>query len=113
MYLGKTKNAEGNLEYNKSCDIGENLDYKNCKYRKKLVDKLVQECTQNVEEVKLAKITSAEEEYMHKCSSCRLYIVLFWMIFTINIGIGTYFVFCKYALDENFFFGTTVYWVEL
>ena len=42
------------------CDVGEYLDYKNCKCRKKLVDKLVEECTENVEEVKLAKITSAE-----------------------------------------------------
>ena len=45
----------------------------------------------NVEEVKLAKITSAENENKHKCSSCTLYIVLFSIIFTINIGIGTYF----------------------
>ena len=38
------------------------LDYQNCKCRKKLVDKLVEECTENVEEVKLAKITLAENE---------------------------------------------------
>ena len=38
------------------------LDYQNCKCRKKLVDKLVEECTENVEEVKLAKITPAENE---------------------------------------------------
>ena len=41
--------------------------------------------------MKLAKITSAENENKHKCSSCTLYIVLFSIIFTINIGIGTYF----------------------
>ena len=28
----------------KSCDIGKYLDYKNCKWRKRLVDKLVEEC---------------------------------------------------------------------
>ena len=49
-------------EYDKSCDIGEYLDYENCKCRKKLVDKLVEECTENVEEVKLAKITLAKNE---------------------------------------------------
>ena len=64
---------------------------KSCKCRKKLVDKVVEECTQTVKEVKLAKITSAENENKHKCSSCTLYIVLFSIIFTINIGIGTYF----------------------
>ena len=41
----------------KSCDIGEYLDYKNCKCRKKLVDKLVEECTENIVEVKIAEIT--------------------------------------------------------
>ena len=49
---------------------------------KKLVDKLVEECTENVEEVKLAKITSTENKNKHKCSSCTLYIVLFSIIFT-------------------------------
>ena len=33
----------------KSCDVGEYLDYENCKCRKKLVDKLVEECTETVE----------------------------------------------------------------
>ena len=33
-----------------------------------------------------------------KCSSCTLYIVLFSIIFTINIGIGTYFDYCKYMI---------------
>ena len=71
------------------------LDYENCKCRKKLVDKLVEGYTENVEEVKLAKITSAEDENKHKCSSCTLYIVLFSMIFTSKVGIGTYFVYYK------------------
>ena len=47
-------------ECDKSCDVGEYLEYENCKCRKKLVDKLVEEYTQIVEEVKLAKTTSAE-----------------------------------------------------
>ena len=38
---------------NKSCDVGEYLDYENCKYRKNLVDKLVEECTENIDETKL------------------------------------------------------------
>ena len=55
-------------ECDKSCDIGEYLDYENCKCRKKLDDKLVEECTENVGEVKLVKITSTENENKHKCS---------------------------------------------
>ena len=42
-------------ECDKACDIDEYLDYKNCKCRKKLADKLVDECTKTIEEVKLAK----------------------------------------------------------
>ena len=58
-----------------------------------LVDKVVEECTQTVKEVKLAKITSAENENKHKCSSYTLYIVLFSIVFTINVGIGSCFLY--------------------
>ena len=90
-FIWNPSNCE--CECDKSCDNGEFLDYKNCKCRKRLINKLVDECTENVEKVKLAKITSAKYENMHKCSSCTLYIVLFSIIFTINVRIGTYFVY--------------------
>ena len=57
-------------ECDKSCDVVGYLDYERCKFRKKLVDKLVEECTENVEEVKLAKLTLAEHESRLGCSSC-------------------------------------------
>ena len=66
------------------------------KCKKELVDKLVEECTENVEKVKLAKITSTEDENKHKCSSCTLHIKLLSIMFTINVGIGTYFIYQKY-----------------
>ena len=68
----------------------------NCTCRKKLVDKLVEECPENDEKVKLAKINSAEEENNHKCSFCTLSIVLFSIVFTINVGIGANFIYYKY-----------------
>ena len=37
-----------NHECDKSCDIGKCLDYKNCKYRGKLIDKLVLECEDEI-----------------------------------------------------------------
>ena len=81
-------------ECDKSCDVGEYLDYENCKCRKRLIDKLVDECTETVEEVKPAIISLSENENIYKCSSCTVYIVLFWIFFTINIGgIGTYFIY--------------------
>ena len=61
------------------------IDYENCKCRKKLVDKLVDECTETIEEVKVAKITLGADKSKHKCSSCTLYIVLFSTVFTGNI----------------------------
>ena len=71
--------------------INEYLNYENCKCRKKLVDKLVEECTENIEEIRLVEKTSAKNENNHKCSFCTVYIKLFSTIFTINVGIGTYF----------------------
>ena len=59
----------------------------------KMVDKLVPECAEFVEEVKLAKITLTKNENKHKCSSCTLHIVLFSILFTINIEIGVYVVY--------------------
>ena len=46
-------------ECDKSSDIGEYLDYENCKCKKTLVDKLsecssAEECTENTDEVKIA-----------------------------------------------------------
>ena len=80
-------------ECDKACDVGEYLDYENCKCRKKIDDKLVEECTETAEEVKVAKITLAENENKYKCSSCTLYIVLMIVDFTICARIGTYFVY--------------------
>ena len=80
-------------ECDKSCDIGEYLDYENCKCTKKLVDPLIEECTENIEETRLVENKNKHE---NKCSSSTLYIVLFSIILTINIGIGLYFVYFKY-----------------
>ena len=55
-----------NAGVNLGFDVGEYLDYENCKCRKKLVDKLVEECTETVEEVKIAE---NENENTHKCNS--------------------------------------------
>ena len=59
-------------ECDKSCDIDEFLDYENCKCSEKLVDKLVEECTESVTEEKITEITLFENENKHKCSSCTL-----------------------------------------
>ena len=88
-YAWNPSNCE--CECDKSCDVGEYLDYENCKCRKRLVDKLVDECDENIDEVKIVS------ESKNKCNSCILYIVLFSIFFTINVGIATYFIYYKYA----------------
>ena len=93
-FIWNPSNCE--CECDKSCDIGEYLDNENYKCREKLVDKLVDECTENVEEVKLAKITSTElhlAENVCKCSFCTLCIVLISILFTIIAVIGSYFLY--------------------
>ena len=99
-FIWNPSNCE--CECDKSCDIGEYLDYENCKCRKRLIDKLVDECTETVEEVKTAIITLAENENNYKCSSCIVYTVLFGIFFTINIsGIGAYFVYFYWYLKKD------------
>ena len=88
-------------ECDKACDVSEYLDYENCKCRKKLVDKLVDECAETVEEVKLDKITLAKNENKYKYNSYMLYIVLFLILFTINVGTGAYFVYFHWFLKKD------------
>ena len=86
-FIWNPSNCE--CECDKSCDIGEYLDYENCKCRKKLFD----ECTETVEEVKLANIIFAENENSYKCIPCTVYTVLLSVSFTYNVaGIVTYYV---------------------
>ena len=48
------------------------------------------ECTETIEEVKLAKITISENENENKCSSCKVYIVFIIIMFRISTGITIY-----------------------
>ena len=43
-------------ECDRSWNIGEYLDYENCKCRKGLADKLVEECNETIDEVKLKQL---------------------------------------------------------
>ena len=53
-------------ECDKSCDVGKYLDYENCKCRKRLVDKLLEEYSQNTDQAKLTEI--ALFEHKNKCT---------------------------------------------
>ena len=73
------------------------LDYVNCKCRRRLIDKLVEKCTENNDNVKIAGITLFEcnsVEHKNKCKpSCTIYVVLIVIVFVTCIGIGTYFAY--------------------
>ena len=45
-YIWNPSNCES--ECDKSCGFGEYLDYENCKCKKRLVDKIVDECTETI-----------------------------------------------------------------
>ena len=98
-FIWNPSNCE--CECDKSCDIGEYVDYSNCKCRKKIVDKLIEECTENIDKVEI----TSENEHKNKCSSCIPYIVLFSIFSTISIGIATYFpyFYCYLKKDDTRF----------
>ena len=46
----------------KSCVFSEYLDYKSCESKKGLVDKLAEECTENIDETRLVEINLIESK---------------------------------------------------
>ena len=79
-------------ECNKSCDIGEYLNYKNCKCRSKLVDKLVEECSDNIDGNEMI-YNGNLYGYEKVCNSCALYMVLFVIALSIIIAIVSEFLY--------------------
>ena len=60
-----------------------------------MVDKLVEECNENIDEAKLTKI--ALSEHKNECACYyTVFIVLGVIALAVSIGISTYFVYYKY-----------------
>ena len=78
------------MSLRKPCDVGEYLDYENCKCRKKLVDELVEECSENIDGNEMISVTL--NDYKSVCGSCTIYIALFANAFLIIIGISSAFI---------------------
>ena len=98
-YVWNPSNCE--CECDKSCNISQYLNYLDCKYRKKLIDPLIEECTENNDETKLVNITLTENENNYQHSSCKVYIVLMTVNFTIFTGIIIYFVYYNWSFIKN------------
>ena len=66
--------------------------------QEKLVDILVEKCTENVEEVQIVGMDLFERG--NECTfSCTIYVVL--IVFAICIGIGTYFIYDNYMNHDK------------
>ena len=89
-FIWNDSNCE--CECDKSCDIVGYLDHSNCKCTKKLVDQLIEECTENNDEV---EITSQNE---HKCSSC---ITLCYFQYSLQ-SVSELLPFCLFILEQEF-----------
>ena len=94
-FIWNPSNCE--CECDNSCDVGEYLDYKNCKCRNKLVDKLVEECSENIDGNKMFHNETLNvislNVYQNVCNSCTIYIVLFAVLFITIICIRTVFIY--------------------
>ena len=83
-------------ECDKSCGIGQYLDYKNYACRNSLVDKLVEECANDTIYNKTLTVTSSND-----CYSCTPYIVLFTVLLSISVIISSAFVFFHWHKNKQ------------
>ena len=91
-----------------NCDVGEYLDYKNCKCRKSLVDKLVEECSENVDGNKMIyNGTIPLNDYGKISNSCTVYIVLLVMFLVVSISISSVFIYFYWYLKRRYTETTT------
>ena len=74
----------------KSCDVGEYLDYENCKCRKKLIDKKTEECSEDIDGNEMVyNVTLNDDRKI--CNSCTIYVVLLVIACLLIIGISSAF----------------------
>ena len=83
-FIWNPSNCE--CECDKLCDVGEYLVYKSCKCRKRTIDKLVEECGENIDGNEMLYNGTLNvipldviplNGYKKGCSSCMVHIVLF------------------------------------
>ena len=79
-------------KYDKSGDVGEYLDYENCKCREKIVDQLVEECSKSIDMNKMI-YNGTVNDYKKVFNSCTINIVLLVIFLVISISISSVFIF--------------------
>ena len=102
-FIWNPSNCE--CECDKSCHIREYLDYKNCKCRKRIIDKLVEEYSENIYENKTLDIIPLNaiplNVYKTVCNSCMVCIVLFVIILITSIDICSVFIYFHLYLKKD------------
>ena len=71
------------------CGIGEYLDYKNCVFRKSIINKLVEECISVVDGNKM----HISDKICDDCPSCTVYVVLSIIFLLISLVGASIFVY--------------------
>ena len=106
-FIWNPSNCE--FECEKSCDVRAYLDYKTCKCRKRLIDKLVEKCSENIdgnemlynETLDLISLNTIPlNVYKKVCNSCTIYIVLLAVFFITSICISSVFIYFHWYLEK-------------
>ena len=113
-------NCEG--ECDKPCDVGEYLEYKRCKCRKRLVDNLVEQYNENIDEKELHPTefdwnkmiyNSTLNDYEKIYSSCEQSSCTIYMHYTcISISISNIFIYFHLYLKRKHI-EIPIYWMQL
>ena len=100
-FIWNPSNCE--CECDKSCDVGEYLENKNCQCRKRIIDKLVEECSENIYDNETLDIIPFDaiplNVYKKVFNSCMVYIVSFVM-FLISICNCCVFIYFHWYLKK-------------
>ena len=105
--IDKGSGGKGFILNPSNCDVGEYLDYENCKCRKSLVDKLVEECSENIDEDEMV-YDGTLNDHKNVYGSCTMHIVLFVIFFVMTISISSVFIYLHWYLKRRYI-ETTIY----
>ena len=108
-FIWNTSNCK--CECDKLCDVGEYLDHKNCKRRTRLIDKLVEECSENIDGNKMLYNETLDvislntvplNVYKKECGSCTL--CMYYLLYFIkSICVSSFFIYFYWYLNKDNF----------
>ena len=98
-FIWNPSNCE--CECDKLCDVGEYLDYINCKCRKRSIDKLVEECSENINCNEMI-YNDTLNNYGKICNFYTIYIALLAIFVLISISISSVFTYFHWYLKRRY-----------